>query len=157
MPSVQSAGVLVFRRPSDGEVEVLIGHMGGPFWARKDDGAWSIPKGVLEAGESAYDAAAREFTEELGLKVPEGERIDLGSLRQRGGKTVSIWAVEGDPDIGRATYGTFEMEWPPRTGSRAVFPEVDRVEWFPIEPARAKLVAVQGGFLDRLVDALTHH
>lgn len=149
MTALQSAGVLVFRRTASG-LEVLLGHMGGPFWARKDEQAWSVPKGLLEAGETAYDAAAREFTEELGIPLPAGERIDLGSVRQRGGKTVQVWALEGDPPIDHTTFGTFEMEWPPRSGRIATFPEVDRVAWFNLADARTKLVAAQMGFLDRL-------
>ncbi|THG33627.1 NUDIX domain-containing protein [Naasia lichenicola] len=150
MHPVQSAGVLVFRRSAAGSIEVLIGHMGGPFWARKDEHAWSIPKGLIEHDETPYDAAAREFTEELGLGVPAGIRHDLGTVRQRGGKTVQVWAVEGDPDLTDVVLGEFELEWPPRSGRTASFPEVDRVAWFLLEDARDKLVSAQAEFLDRL-------
>jgi len=150
MAASQSAGVLVFRRSTDG-LEVLLGHMGGPFWARKDEHAWSVPKGLVEEGESAFEAAGREFSEELGLPVPDGARHDLGAVRQRGGKTVQVWAVEGEPDIDQAAFGTFEMEWPPRSGRIATFPEMNRVAWFSLEAARIKLVAAQAEFLDRLL------
>ncbi|MGW7536899.1 NUDIX domain-containing protein [Amycolatopsis sp. NPDC054798] len=148
----RSAGVLVFRRGAGG-VEVLLGHMGGPFWAKKDSAAWSLPKGEIEEGEEPEVAARREFEEELGVPVPEGEWVALGEVRQSG-KVVTAWAVEGDVDPAEVVPGTFELEWPPRSGRVQEFPEVDRVEWFGVEVAREKLVKGQRGFLDRLVEVV---
>jgi predicted NUDIX family NTP pyrophosphohydrolase len=128
--------------------------MGGPFWARKDDGAWSIPKGEYEPPEAAVDAARREFAEELGRPVPAGELIDLGSAKQSG-KTVTIWALAGDLDPDTIVPGTFELEWPPRSGRRQQFPEIDRASWFALDVAVVKLVAGQRPFLDRLRDAVS--
>ncbi len=153
MAAKRSAGLLVFRRTNEG-VEVLLGHMGGPFWARKDDGAWSIPKGEYDADEQPQAAARREFTEELGLSPPDGELIDLGEVRQSGGKTVNVWALEGELDPADVVPGTFEMEWPRGSGRIQKFPEIDRVEWFDLEAARAKLVAAQRTFLDRLAERI---
>ncbi len=151
-----SAGVLLFRR--EGELEVLLGHMGGPLWARKDAGAWSIPKGEYEPeGEEAPDAARREFGEELGLPVPEGEWIPLGVVRYGSGggkKELTVWAVEANLDPAQMNPGTFEMEWPPRSGSMREFPEIDRAEWFGVAVARDKLSAGQRPYLDRLSDHL---
>jgi predicted NUDIX family NTP pyrophosphohydrolase len=147
MAAKRSAGILLFRRTSK---EVLLGHMGGPLWARRDAGAWSIPKGEYEPAEPAQDAARREFTEELGLPVPTGALIDLGSARQSSGKEVTIWALEGDLDPADITPGTFEMEWPRGSGRRREFPEIDRVQWFDLYAAREKLVKGQLAFLDRL-------
>ncbi|WP_336157599.1 NUDIX domain-containing protein [Amycolatopsis sp. VC5-11] len=144
----RSAGVLVYRRGADG-VEVLLAHMGGPFWAKKDLAAWSLPKGEIEEGEEPEAAARREFAEELGVAVPDGEWVSLGEVRQSG-KVVTAWAVEGELDPGVVVPGVFEMEWPPRSGVMREFPEVDRVEWFSLEAAREKLVKGQRGFLDRL-------
>lgn len=151
--SKRSAGILLFRRTS-GPVEVLIAHMGGPLWARKDEAAWSIPKGEYLPDEPAEQAAEREFTEELGLPVPAGERIALGEVTQRGGKSVTAWAIEADLDPAAVTPGTFQLEWPPRSGRLQDFPEVDRVGWFTIEDARPRLVSAQREFLDRLADAV---
>ncbi|MGW4634823.1 NUDIX domain-containing protein [Nocardia sp. NPDC004415] len=151
-----SAGVLLYRRGGDG-VEVLLGHMGGPLWAKKDLSAWSIPKGEYEPDEQPRAAAAREFTEELGLPVPDGDWTDLGQVRYGSGgsrKTVTVWAVEGDLDTAAIVPGTFEMEWPPRSGRTGVFPEIDRAEWFTPEIAREKLVTGQRPFLDRLTTHL---
>jgi predicted NUDIX family NTP pyrophosphohydrolase len=145
---MRSAGILVFRRV-DGRTEVLIGHMGGPFWARKDDGAWSVPKGLIEDGEEPLAAACREFQEELGLPAPDGEALPLGEVKQSG-KTVTLWAVEGDLDPAAVVPGTFELEWPPRSGRTREFPEMDRVAWFGLDDARVKLVKGQRPFLDRL-------
>ncbi|ORA20053.1 NUDIX domain-containing protein [Mycobacterium arosiense] len=145
-----SAGVLLFRT-RDGAVEVLLAHPGGPFWARKDDGAWSIPKGEYTDGEEAWVAAQREFTEELGLSVPAGPRIDLGQLKQSGGKVVTAFGVGGDLDITDARSNTFELEWPKGSGKLREFPEVDRVGWFAVATARTKLLKGQHGFLDRLM------
>ncbi|QLY30264.1 NUDIX domain-containing protein [Nocardia huaxiensis] len=149
-----SAGVLLFRRSPD--LQVLIGHMGGPLWAKKDASAWSIPKGEYEPGvEEPRLAAAREFAEELGLPVPDGEWIDLGEVvygSGRGRKQVAVWAVQGDLDPDQVVPGTFEMEWPPRSGRIGVFPEIDRAAWFDPETAREKLGAGQRPFLDRLLE-----
>ncbi|EWM17604.1 NUDIX domain-containing protein [Kutzneria sp. 744] len=145
---MRSAGILVFRKV-DGRTEVLIGHMGGPFWARKDDGAWSVPKGLIEDGEDPLAAARREFREELGLPAPDGELLPLGDVKQSG-KTVTLWAVEGDLDPDAVVPGTFDLEWPPRSGKTRQFPEVDRVAWFTVDDARVKLVKGQRAFLDRL-------
>lgn len=150
----RSAGLLLYRAGADGAVEVLIAHPGGPFWARKDDGAWSIPKGEQPEGEDPWHTARREFVEEIGLEPPDGERVDLGVVRQAGGKLVTVFAVRGDLDITDARSNTFEVEWPPRSGQRREFPEVDRVGWFPLEQARVKLLAGQRPVLDRLADYL---
>jgi predicted NUDIX family NTP pyrophosphohydrolase len=146
-----SAGILLFRR-RDGHLEVLLAHMGGPFWARRDAGAWSLPKGELDEGEEPFAAATREFQEELGVPVPPGEPLPLGTVRQSGGKRVTAWALEGDLDPDTITPGTFEMEWPRGSGAVATFPEVDRVDWFRVDAARERLVAGQRAFLDRLVE-----
>ncbi|MFI6048255.1 NUDIX domain-containing protein [Nocardia sp. NPDC051321] len=158
MTDKTSAGVLVFRRGGDAGVEVLIGHMGGPFFSRKDNGAWSIPKGEYEPElEDAQAAASREFHEELGLFVPPGDWIPLGDVRYssgKGKKTLTVWAVEGDLDPADVVPGTFEMEWPPRSGRMASFPEIDRAEWFDLATAHDKLGAGQRPYLDRLNDYL---
>ncbi|WP_280378075.1 NUDIX domain-containing protein [Nocardia wallacei] len=151
-----SAGVLLFRRAP--EVRVLLGHMGGPLWARKDAGAWSIPKGEYEPEtEDSLLAARREFTEELGLPVPDGDWVALGEVRYgsgRGKKQVLVWAVEGDLDPGQVVPGTFEMEWPPRSGRLREFPEIDRAEWFDLTTAQEKLSTGQRPFLRRLAEHL---
>lgn len=149
MAAKRSAGLLVFRR-TDAGIEVLLGHMGGPFWARKDAGAWSIPKGEYDTDEPPQAAARREFSEELGMAPPDGPLIELGEVRQAGGKTVSAWALEGDLDPADVTPGTFELEWPRGSGRMQEFAEVDRVAWFDLDSARAKLVSAQRDFLDRL-------
>lgn len=146
----RSAGILLFRRAPTG-VEVLIAHMGGPFWARKDDGAWSIPKGECEPDEDDVIAARREFTEELGLPVPDGALVALGEVKQSG-KVVVAWALEADLDPAAVVPGTFELEWPRGSGRKREFPEVDRVEWYGLDTARDKLVKGQRPFLDRLVE-----
>jgi predicted NUDIX family NTP pyrophosphohydrolase len=145
-----SAGVLLYRI-CDGVVEVLIAHPGGPFWARKDDGAWSIPKGEHTDGDDPWLAAQREFSEEIGLSLPAGPRVDLASLKQAGGKVVTAFAVRGDLDITDARSNTFELEWPKGSGRVREFPEVDRVGWFSVMQARAKLLTGQRTFLDRLM------
>jgi predicted NUDIX family NTP pyrophosphohydrolase len=145
-----SAGVLVYRT-RDGIVEVLIAHPGGPFWARKDDGAWSIPKGEYADGDDAWAAAQREFGEELGLPVPAGPRVDFGPLKQPSGKVVTTFAVRGDLDVTDARSNTFELEWPKGSGRMREFPEVDRVAWFPVAQARTKLLKGQRAFLDQLM------
>ncbi|MER7625283.1 NUDIX domain-containing protein [Streptomyces sp. NPDC126503] len=154
MPDKRSAGLLVYRRTPDGGVEVLIGHMGGPFWAAREEAAWSVPKGEYGPEEEPEAAARREFEEELGLPAPEGPWIALGEVRQRNGKTVTVWAVEGDVDPDLVVPGTFALEWPPRSGVTREFPEVDRVGWFGPEAAAPLLVAGQRVFLERLVTHL---
>jgi len=149
-----SAGLLLHRVGDGGEVEVLVGHMGGPLWARKDERAWTIPKGEHDPDEDPHAAAVREFTEELGSAPPDGPEIDLGQIRQRAGKTVRAWARRADFDASTATSNTFEMEWPPRSGRTATFPELDRVAWVPLTRARELLVAGQVELLDRLAEAL---
>ncbi|MFI9649522.1 NUDIX domain-containing protein [Streptomyces sp. NPDC052040] len=147
----RSAGLLLFRR-TDAGLEVLLGHMGGPFFARRDAGAWTVPKGEYGPDEAPWEAARREFREELGLPPPEGDALALGEVRQSGGKVVTAWAVEGDLDPAAAVPGTFTMEWPPRSGRLAEFPELDRVRWFGLEAAREVVVAAQAAFLDRLAE-----
>ena len=149
----RSAGILLHRRSADGGVEVLLGHMGGPFWARKDDGAWSIPKGEYADGEDPLAVAHREFEEELGTPVPAAEVVPLGELRA-GGKVLTVWAAEGDLDATAIRSNTFPLEWPPRSGRVQEFPEVDRAAWLGIEQARAKLVRGQVPYLQRLLDLL---
>jgi predicted NUDIX family NTP pyrophosphohydrolase len=149
-----SAGVLLFRRPRDGSVEVLIAFPGGPFFARKGDGAWTLPKGEYGPDEDAKAAAGREFTEEIGTPPPAGEWIDLGSVTQRSGKVVRAWAVEGDLDAGAIVSNEFEMEWPRGSGVRRSFPEVVRAQWCAPAEARRKLNAAQMPFVDRLEAAL---
>jgi predicted NUDIX family NTP pyrophosphohydrolase len=150
MAGKRSAGLLLHRGRGDA-VEVLLGHMGGPFWAKKDVAAWSLPKGELEPDEPPEQAARREFREELGLPAPDGEYVPLGEVKQSGGKVVTAWAVEADLDPAEVVPGTFTMEWPPRSGRLQEFPEVDRVSWFPVAVAREKLVKGQLPFLDRLL------
>ncbi|GAA1094841.1 NUDIX domain-containing protein [Tsukamurella spumae] len=143
-----SAGLLLHRR-SGGAVEVLIGHMGGPFWARKDAHGWSIPKG-LYTDEDPLAAAEREFAEELGTSAPPGPTVPLGSVRQSGGKTVTVFAREGDFDAAVITSNEFELEWPRGSGRMQRFPEIDRAGWFSLDEAAEKLVKAQSVFLDRL-------
>jgi predicted NUDIX family NTP pyrophosphohydrolase len=145
-----SAGLLLYR-VRDGVVDVLIAHPGGPFWARKDDGAWSIPKGEYTQDEDPWVAAQREFEEEVGLTPPAGPRVELGSVKQSGGKLVTAFAVQGDLDVTDARSNTFELEWPRGSGKLRTFPEVDRVGWFPLARARTKLLKSQSGFLDQLM------
>lgn len=147
-----SAALLLFRRV--GELEVLIAHMGGPFWARKDAGAWSIPKGEYSSGdEEPLAAALREFAEEMGSPAPPGDPVPLGTVKQSGGKAVTTFAVEGDFDLAGFRSNTFEMEWPRGSGRMQEFPEVDRAEWVTVDVAREKLVKGQVPVLDAL---LTH-
>jgi predicted NUDIX family NTP pyrophosphohydrolase len=150
----RSAGILLYRRVDDGaegRTEVLLGHMGGPFWTRKDAGAWTIPKGEHEPDEDPFSAARREFVEETGVALPKAEPVDLGEVRQSGGKVVRAWAVEGDLDASTLQSNTFEMEWPRRSGKMATFPELDRFAWFDLDTARSRIVVAQREFLDRLV------
>ena len=148
-----SAGLLLYRRGAAG-VEVLVGHMGGPFWARKDAGAWSIPKGEHGPDEEPRDVALREFAEELGSPAPVADLVALGEVRQSGGKRLTAWAAEGDLDAAAAVSNTFSLEWPPRSGRVQEFPEIDRAAWLTVEEARAKLVAGQVPLLDRLLDVI---
>ena len=147
-----SAGILLHRLGPAGR-EVLLGHMGGPFWARKDDGAWSIPKGEHGPDDDPLAAAHREFAEELGSPVPAAELVPLGQLRASG-KVLTVWAAEGDLDAQACTSNTFELEWPPRSGRMQEFPEIDRAAWWGMDEARSKLVGGQVRFLDRLLEAL---
>ncbi|MCC8452496.1 NUDIX domain-containing protein [Streptomyces rochei] len=147
----RSAGLLLHRPGVEG-TEVLLGHMGGPFYARRDAGAWTIPKGEYAPAEPAWEAARREFEEELGLPPPEGEAVPLGEVRQAGGKVVTAWAVAADLDPATVVPGTFRMEWPPRSGRIVEFPELDRVAWFPVDRAREVIVKAQAAFLDRLAE-----
>jgi len=148
-----SAGILLWRLRG-GALEVLLAHNGGPFWVKRDHGHWTIPKGEVEPGEEVAAVARREFAEETGHRVPDGPQIELGEIRQKSGKVVFGWAVEGDLDPATAVSNTFEMEWPPRSGRTAVFPEIDRVEWFGMDEARTRLKAAQTPFLERLEAAL---
>jgi predicted NUDIX family NTP pyrophosphohydrolase len=145
--------VLLYRRAADG-VEVLIGHMGGPFWAKKDDGAWSLPKGEHGPDEEPIAVARREFEEELGSPVPPSELVPLGEHRVTSGKVLTVWAGEGDLDATACRSNTFEIEWPPRSGRMQEFPEIDRAAWFGLDEARTKLVKGQVPFLDRLAERL---
>lgn len=148
----RSAGMLMYRR-AGATLEVLLVHPGGPFWAKKDLGAWSLPKGEYAAGEEPLAVAMREFEEETGAR-PSGDFLPLGESVQPGRKIVTAWAVEGDFDVGALKSNLFEMEWPPKSGRKTSFPEVDRAEWFSIEDARKKILRGQGAFLDRLLSAL---
>jgi predicted NUDIX family NTP pyrophosphohydrolase len=149
----RSAGILVYRRRGD-RLEILIGHMGGPFWSRRETAGWSVPKGEYGADEEPLAAARREFLEELGLPVPVGPLVDLGEQRQPSGKVITVWAVEGDLDPADVVPGTFEMEWPRGSGRTAEFPELDRVQWCDLDLARDRLVKGQRPFLDRLRERL---
>jgi predicted NUDIX family NTP pyrophosphohydrolase len=150
--AARSAGLLLFRR-RDG-IEVLIAHMGGPFWSRKDNGAWSIPKGEYDETEQALACARREFAEELGQPAPDGDYLELGEITQSNGKVVTAWAVEGELDIDTVVSNTFELEWPRGSGRMQSFPEIDRAAWVDLDTARQKLVKAQAVFLDRLAAQL---
>jgi predicted NUDIX family NTP pyrophosphohydrolase len=147
----QSAGLLVYRLENK-QIKVLLGHMGGPFFARKDDGAWDIPKGEYE-GEAAYEAARREFQEEIGQPAPTSEHIDLGEVK-KSGKAVRIWAIEGDLDVSTIKSNNFELEWPPKSGQIQEFPEIDRAEWFDLPIAMKKIVRSRVEFLEKLAEKL---
>jgi predicted NUDIX family NTP pyrophosphohydrolase len=151
--AVRSAGILLFRRAGT-SIEVLIVHPGGPLWARRDEGAWSIPKGECDPGEDPLAAARREFAEEIGALAPAGEPLALGEVRLKSGKRVIAWALEGDLDAAAIRSNTFTMPWPPRSGRTQAFPEVDRGAWFDPARARVKLNPTQAEFIDRLVDIL---
>jgi predicted NUDIX family NTP pyrophosphohydrolase len=150
MPSSKrSAGLVLYRRRAGG-LEVLLVHPGGPFWTKKSGGVWSIPKGEYEPGDDPLEAARREFEEELGSAPPDGATVELGEVRQKSGKLVCAWALEGDLDATAAYSNTFTMEWPPRSGRMQQFPEVDRAEWFGLDAARERINPAQAAFLDRL-------
>ncbi|HXE43913.1 MAG TPA: NUDIX domain-containing protein [Conexibacter sp.] len=154
----RSAGILMFRRTGDGELEVLLVHPGGPFWARRDAGAWSIPKGEVDQGEDERACALRELAEETGAAfpdAPEDELLALGEVRQKSGKVVAAWAIERDLDADAIVSNTFELEWPPRSGRVQMFPEVDRAAWLSLPAARRKLLPAQAPFLDRLAEAVS--
>lgn len=148
MPSRTSAGILMYRRAAAG-LEVFLVHPGGPLWAKRDHGSWSIPKGEIEPGEDPRQAAVRELAEETGFSA-EGELVPLEPVRQRGGKTILAWAVEGDCDPALLRSNVFEMEWPPRSGRRRSFPEVDRAAWFTLGEARERILAGQAPLLEQL-------
>lgn len=148
----QSAGLLLFRN-AGGDVQILLGHPGGPFWINRDSGAWTIPKGLIAPGESPLEAARREFAEETGHH-PNGKSLPLGDAKQPGGKVVHIWAVQGDWDAKRLRSNTFQMEWPPKSGRQQTFPELDRASWFPISEARQKILKGQAIFIDRLLEVI---
>ncbi len=152
----RSAGLLMYRR-RDGGLEVFLVHPGGPFWAKKDLGAWSIPKGEYSQGEDAFQAARREFTEETGFdtrSAADGDFIDLGTIRQAGGKLVSVWAVEGDCDPAQLQSNTCMIEWPPRSGRQLETPEVDRADWFSTDEARERILKSQAPVIDLLISRL---
>jgi predicted NUDIX family NTP pyrophosphohydrolase len=151
----RSAGILLFRRSDGGELEVLLVHPGGPFWARRDAGAWSIPKGEVDPGEEERACALRELEEETGAALRDAsteQLLPLGEVRQKSGKVVSAWALEGDLDADAIVSMTFELEWPPRSGRLQTFPEVDRAGWFALPAAREKLLPAQAPFVDRLAE-----
>lgn len=145
----QSAGLLLYRQ-RDGKRQVLLVHPGGPFWQKRDEGVWSIPKGELAENETGIDVARREFQEEVGVPAPDGELTALGAVTQAGGKIVHAWALAGDVEVTTLTSNTFELEWPPRSGKMQQFPEVDRAEWFDLDATRRKLLPAQLVFIDRL-------
>jgi predicted NUDIX family NTP pyrophosphohydrolase len=152
--SVHSGGVLLYRY-REGRLQVMLVHPGGPLWARKDEGAWSVPKGLFEPHESALEAARREFEEETGFAV-DGEFVALGELKQASGKIVHAWAVEGDLDTAKIKSNTFTLEWPKHSGILREYPEIDRGGWFDVDNARNKIVKGQAAFLDRLLELLGH-
>ncbi len=151
----RSAGLLLFRpAAAEAGLEVLLAHPGGPFWAKRDAGAWSIPKGEYEPDEDPLDAARREFAEEFGAPAAvDAASVPLGEVRQRGGKVVTAWALAADFAVDALVSNTFELEWPPRSGRMQSFPEIDRAGWFDIATARLKILAAQSVFLDRLLDS----
>ena len=152
--SRRSAGILLYRRRVDGEIEVLLGHPGGPYFAAKDDGAWGIPKGESEPGETEWEVACREFEEETGFPAPDGSPIELGEIVQKGGKEVIAWALEGDLDPADAASNMIDIEWPPRSGRWMAIPELDRVAWYTPDAARQAIRERQAPFIDRLLAAL---
>jgi predicted NUDIX family NTP pyrophosphohydrolase len=150
----RSAGILLYRRAPDGTVEVLLAHPGGPIWAARDAGVWTIPKGEFDDGEAAWDVARREFEEETGHPAPDGPSIELGEITQKGGKVVAGWALEGDLDPATAESNTFPFQWPPKSGRYITIPEIDRVEWFAPDEARRRIKETQIPLIDRLLAAL---
>lgn len=148
---VQTAGILVYRHKND-QLQVFLVHNGGPYFARRDKGFWTIPKGKIEDGEDVLSTAKREFEEETGLQMPEGELLDLGKIKQVNNKEVQAWAVEGDLDPTKISSNTFEIEWPPKSGQKQSFPEIDRGEWLDLTQAAMKINAGQGELLKRLAD-----
>jgi predicted NUDIX family NTP pyrophosphohydrolase len=148
-----SAGILLFR-PRSGRLEVLLGHPGGPFFANRDAGHWTIPKGEVDGDEDLVAVARREFEEETGNRPPDGAPIELGSIVQKGGKVVHAWALEGDLDPATAESNTFQMVWPPGSGRLRTFPEIDRVEWFDVDEAKRRVKPTQIPLIDRLVEHL---
>ena len=152
MASKRSAGILLYRR-AQGEIQVFLAHPGGPYWAKKDAGAWTIPKGEIGEGEDPLAAAKREFEEEIGVRL-EGDFRELKGVRQKGGKLVVAWAIEGDCDAAAITSNVFSMEWPPKSGKRAEFPEVDRAAWFTLPEARSRILESQAPLLDQLEELL---
>ena len=151
--SKHSAGLLMYRRTVGGAVEVLLAHPGGPYWTRKDDGAWTLPKGECESGEEPLACACREFEEETG-QAPNGPFSALGEVRQKSGKRVQAWSFEADMEPARLQSNLFEIEWPPGSGQHLQFPEVDRVAWFGLDAARVKLLPAQCALIDRLEQSL---
>lgn len=152
---MQSAGILLYRNKNN-RLQVLLVHPGGPYWANKDAGAWSIPKGEFSEGEEGLDAAKREFEEETGQRLPEGVYLPLGSVKQKGGKTVFAWAREYDIDLTVIDSNKIEIEWPPRSGRKLEIPEVDRAEWLSMEDAKLKINPAQVAFVERLVEVLAN-
>jgi predicted NUDIX family NTP pyrophosphohydrolase len=152
--SRRSAGILLHRRTGGGTVEVLLAHPGGPLFASRDEGVWTIPKGEYDPDEAPWDVARREFEEETGHPAPDGAAIDLGEIVQKGGKHVVAWALAGDLDPANASSNTFEFQWPPRSGRYITIPEIDRVEWFAPDEARRRIKDTQIPFIDRLLAAL---
>ena len=152
--SRRSAGLLLYRRAPDGAIEVLLAHPGGPLWAKRDEGVWTVPKGEFHDGEEAWAVARREFEEETGHPAPDGDPIELGEIKQKGGKVVEAWALEGDLDPATAGSNTFPFEWPPRSGKWITIPEIDRVEWFAPDEARLRIKDTQIPFIDRLLTTL---
>ena len=149
----QSAGILLYRF-KDGDLQVLIAHPGGPFFAKKDNGNWSIPKGLYEDDEDPFETAKREYEEEIGVPPPSGPYLELGEIKRKDGKTIHVWAAEGNFDESKVKSNIFEMEWPPRSGKMQEFPEIDKALWFDINSASLKLQPVQVEFLKRLAEQL---
>ncbi len=151
----RSAGILLYRRGADGAIELLLAHPGGPVFASRDEGHWTIPKGEIDEGEEPWNVARREFEEETGHPAPDGPSIDLGEITQKGGKVVAGWALEGDLDPATAHSNTFPFQWPPKSGRYITIPEIDRVEWFVPDEARRKIKDTQIPLIDRLLEALS--
>jgi predicted NUDIX family NTP pyrophosphohydrolase len=154
MGSRRSAGILLYRRVGDG-VEVLLAHPGGPIFAQRDEGYWTIPKGEIDDGEEPWGVALREFEEETGHRAPDGPAIELGDITQKGGKIVVAWALEGELDPATAHSNTFPFQWPPKSGRYITIPEIDRVAWFAPDAARRKVKDTQIPLIDRLIEAIT--